>query len=58
MWKNDSTEYKPNINPEGCFYSGFLKDEPSSKVVVSLCNGIVSIYIYYMINKENLDNAN
>ncbi|KAK7588192.1 hypothetical protein V9T40_005437 [Parthenolecanium corni] len=38
--KNYSANQDPAVNPVGCFYSGYLKDDPLSDVSVSLCNGM------------------
>lgn len=49
MKQNVTWREPPKVKVDGCFYSGNVLGEPGSAVTVSLCNGIVSILLFYLI---------
>ncbi|XP_014241355.1 A disintegrin and metalloproteinase with thrombospondin motifs gon-1 isoform X2 [Cimex lectularius] len=40
VWENVTVVEEPKLRPEGCFYSGRVKDDPNSLVTVNLCHGM------------------
>lgn len=49
MKQNITWRESPKVKVDGCFYSGNVLGEPSSAVTVSLCSGIVSSLLFYII---------
>ncbi|KAL1130618.1 hypothetical protein AAG570_011860 [Ranatra chinensis] len=41
IWEDSIVAKHPGLRTEGCFYTGTVRDDPKSSVVVNLCHGMV-----------------